>query len=461
VVCPQIAETPPAAFFDPDILNSPEFFPLLSKLDIKEDWIDRWETLSGGEKKRCVIADVLIRKPAVLLLDEPANHIDEATLQLLTGALLSFEGTGIVISHNLAFLNALAKSTVLLIPQAETGNEGGATRVFVYAAPPLTALGAFEQEEEGKRERKALLAAETKKLSRAQKDAVREAAQDKTKRMSKKNLDVHDSDTRNKINLARLSGRDRTGGKKAAALQTAFHKKETALGQIDALGGRKTGAELRGKRSEKPVLFYTTAGTLFISEQFSVVHPELEIKNDAHIMIMGENGSGKTSLLTYIMRTLCAECGIAAMEKSEKDNGTAKSRRVFYLPQELDTRARDNLMARLRGLPEKEKGQLLSVIYRLGSEPRALLASQGISPGEARKLSIAFAMMEGAELIALDEPSNHMDSVSAAALSDAMAEFEGALICITHDRVFAEKSGSICWRVERRGDAGQVRIEHW
>ena len=447
VVCPQASETPPAAFFDPDILNTPGFFPLLAKLEIKEDWIERWETLSGGEKKRCVIADVLIRNPAVLILDEPANHIDAATLSILTGALSSFQGTGIVISHNLTFLNALAGSTVLLIPPNNDADSGGVSRVLTYAVPPLQALSEFDKEQEGKRERKALLAAGTKKILRAHKDAVREAAQDKTKRMSKKHLDIHDSDTRQKINLARLTGRDKTGGKKAAALETAFHKKEAALGQIDAVGLRKTGAELRGKKSTAPVLFYTAAGTIVISKGFSVIHPELEIKNDARIVIMGENGSGKTSLLAYIMRTLHAE------------GGTGYNRRVWYLPQELDTQTRGRLIERLHGLNEKERGRLLSVVYRLGSEPRALLASRGLSPGEARKLYFAFAMMEGAELIALDEPANHMDSVSVAALSDAIAEFEGALLCITHDRIFAEKTGGICWRLERAGGIGRVSIE--
>ena len=127
LVCPQLCESAPECFFDGEILNSGDFFSLLAKLEIGGDWIERWDTLSGGEQKRCLIADTLIRKPDVLILDEPANHIDRKTTRLLAAALAEFEGTGIVVSHNLAFLDELARETVLLVPERDQGSCWGAT----------------------------------------------------------------------------------------------------------------------------------------------------------------------------------------------------------------------------------------------------------------------------------------------------------------------------------------------
>ena len=435
-VCPQTSEEAPACFSDPEILNSGEFFSLLSKLEIGDDWIERWDTLSGGEKKRCVIADILIRRPGVLVLDEPANHIDQAAMKLLVNTLGGFTGMGIIISHNMAFLESLAVSTVLL-----TAEQGAPSRAFVFAAPPLAAFAEFEKEQGGKRERKAMLAAETRRIERAQKDAVREAAQDKEQRMSKRGLDPHDSNTREKINLARLSGRDKTGGKKAAALQTVFLKKETELRETDALGLRKTGAGLRGKKSARPVLLFLERGEIRAGGAYAIAHPDLEIKNDSRIVITGGNGSGKTSLLEYIVRNINAE-GLS----------------LWYLPQELSGDQRAAALEKLRALGEKDRGGVLSVVYRLGSEPEAVLGTHNLSPGEARKLCFAFAMLEGVSLILLDEPTNHMDAVSASALTGALGEFEGAAVIVTHDQVFAEKAGKTFWQIMRRGNAGFLSV---
>jgi ATPase subunit of ABC transporter with duplicated ATPase domains len=428
VVCDQDRETLPDCFSDPDIVNDRAFFSLLSQLQIGEDWADRWETLSGGEKKRCVIADILIRKPTVLILDEPANHIDESTMKLLTVSLSTFEGTGIIVSHNMAFLNGLASSTVMLV----AGPPDTGSRVFSYSAPPLDAIAEFEKEQEGRRERKLQLAAETKRIDRAKKDAVREAFQDKNTRMSKKRLDIHDSDTRGKINLARLTGRDKTGGKKVASLEAVHAKKEMELQGMDAMGLRKTGAGLRGQKSERPVLFYLEEGSITVAGgAYILAHPALEIKNDSRIVITGNNGAGKTSFLEYIAANLK---GLSS---------------YWYLPQELSERSREDALDAFRALNEKEKGMVLSLIYRLGSEPSAFLTTQHLSPGEARKLFFADAMMRGVSLILLDEPTNHMDTVSADALACAIQEFEGAAVLVTHDRIFAEKTGNVFWKIER------------
>jgi ATPase subunit of ABC transporter with duplicated ATPase domains len=101
----------------------------------------------------------------------------------------------------------------------------------------------------------------------------------------------------------------------------------------------------------------------------------------------------------------------------------------------------------------------LSLIYRLGSEPSAFLTTRRLSPGEARKLCFADAMLRGVSFILLDEPTNHIDTISADALAAAIQEFEGAAVLVTHDRVFADKTGTIFWNIERHNNEGHIIIE--
>jgi len=428
-LCPQIAEGPPLCFTDPDILNNNDFYALLEKLSIGNDWIERWDTLSGGEKKRCIIADTLIRKPAVLILDEPVNHIDQAATEILLTALKSYSGIGIVVSHNMAFLNDLASSTLMLI-----ANGDKASRFFAFTLAPLEASGVFEKEQEGKREIRSSLSAEVRRISQAKSNAVREAREKKQSAMSKKNIAPHDSDSRAKVNLARLTGKDKTGGKKAAALDSSLSRKLSALDKTEALGLRKTGAGLSGTRSERPVLYFREAGEIDFAF-FTLNHPALEIRSDSRIVLSGPNGSGKTSLLKHILATI-----------------NTQGLEFWYLPQELSSHEASAAFKELEGLSEKEKGAVLSVLYRLGSEPSSLFGSHEISPGETRKLLFALAMLRGVSLIALDEPTNHMDAVSAICLADAIGEYAGAAVIITHDSVFAEKIGKNFWHFH----SGQV-----
>ncbi|MDR2149807.1 MAG: ATP-binding cassette domain-containing protein [Spirochaetaceae bacterium] len=435
VLCRQDMETMPSCFSDPDIVNNTEFFSLVSQLEIKEEWAERWDTLSGGEKKRCIIADVLIRKPEVLLLDEPANHIDAYTIGLLTRRLTDFAGVGIAVSHNMSFLDALCRSTVILMPSAQ------GTGAVCINAPPGAALCEFDKEQRFLRKQKGALQDAVSTLSKKQKDAVRTAEQEKRKKLSGRNAHPHDSDSRAKRNLAVLSGRDKTGGKKVAHLKTALTQKEQELKELVVNGERKIGAHLKGLRQERKILYTESAGTMVLAGGIRLVHPDLTITHDARIVLTGNNGVGKSSLVERIVSDL-----------------DLPAPSVWYLHQELSFEELRSAQAQLSALNETDRGAVLSVVYRLGSEPEALLATQALSPGEARKVLFAFALLKQVSFIILDEPTNHLDSIAAASLADAIQEFAGAVLLVTHDRFFAEKTGRTFWHIEDAGAKKRLSV---
>lgn len=132
--CGQGLEMPGGFFSDPGLMGDPDVRALLSRLGNREDFPGKWETLSGGEKRKCVVASALAWKPGTLLMDEPANHVDAETLELLASELARFDGIGILVSHNRAFLDRVCSRTVLLTP----GEAGSTARTF--ACPPGAAL---------------------------------------------------------------------------------------------------------------------------------------------------------------------------------------------------------------------------------------------------------------------------------------------------------------------------------
>ena len=129
--------------------------------------------------------------------------------------------------------------------------------------------------------------------------------------------------------------------------------------------------------------------------------------------------------------------------------------RVLYVPQEVDEEGTRKLLERLAELSAAERGQVLSVVAQLNSEPERILEGGSLSPGEARKLIIALGMLEKPQLLVLDEPTNHLDLHSVEALERALADFPGALLAVSHDYAFLDACCEMRWRVE----GGAVRVK--
>jgi ATPase subunit of ABC transporter with duplicated ATPase domains len=159
----------------------------------------------------------------------------------------------------------------------------------------------------------------------------------------------------------------------------------------------------------------------------------LVVDRDTRVCLAGDNGTGKTTLLTALV-------GAASVP----------AERLLYLPQELGAGEACSLLAELEGLPPEERGRVLTLVAALGCHPERLLASDRLSPGEARKLKIAFGLGRRVWALFLDEPTNHLDLPSIERLESMLAHYPGALVLVTHDGSLAAAATDEMWRIEDR-----------
>ena len=150
---------------------------------------------------------------------------------------------------------------------------------------------------------------------------------------------------------------------------------------------------------------------------------------------------------------------------------SGREKELLYLPQEITDKERVQILEDFARLEEAERGEVLSTLYRLGSEPGRLSAepqsSQNnkdsnrkeqtqLSPGELRKLMIALAVQKPLSLLILDEPTNHMDITSVLALEKALAALECPMIIVSHDKAFLEKITNASLVAERTSESTGV-----
>ena len=116
--CEQRTDFIPSDFNNLFKTNDKNAFRLINTLQIQEDWLNRWDLLSHGERKRCQIATALYCDPTVLAIDEPSNHLDTSSKEILFNALKSYKGIGILVSHDRRLLDNLCQHTVFLDPSS-------------------------------------------------------------------------------------------------------------------------------------------------------------------------------------------------------------------------------------------------------------------------------------------------------------------------------------------------------
>lgn len=435
--CPQEADEAPEILVDFALDFGREARSLRKRLSLTDDMPWRWGELSFGERKKLQIACSLWQRPDVLAVDEPTNHLDREARAQLTGLLASFIGVGILVSHDRELLDTLASRCASF----EASGPRGETHIVIRPGGYSQASSQAEREritaiDERKRAKDHLARLSAEREQRAQEAARADA------RRSKRGLDPKDKSARAKIDLAIVSGQDGARGK--------------LLRQMD---GRMAAAQDRAAATFVPKRY---DGSLFLnaepSSRKTVLHipagripcgagtlelPELFVGNTEHIGIIGPNGAGKTTLLDHI-RELLARDGA--------EGGRRLS--VLDIPQEPSPGQREHILGNIRRLSPIDRGRVLSCAAQLNSEPDRIMEGATTSPGELRKLMIAHGLLNAPSLIIMDEPTNHLDLHSVEALEQALAQFGGALLLVSHDHAFQRACTNITWEIE----AGALKV---
>lgn len=189
-------------------------------LHLEDEWFWRYETLSGGQRKRIQIACALFTSPDVLVMDEPTNDLDAVTRDVVKGALSNFGGIGILISHDRDLLDSLVGQSLVCENRRWMMRPGGYSKASCQAESERAS--ALRQREKAAHEAKRLKA----EAQRRSEEAARQRG-----RRSKRNLAKGDSDGREKIGRAIVSGKDGVAGRLSATMDRRLAQAEGALAE--------------------------------------------------------------------------------------------------------------------------------------------------------------------------------------------------------------------------------------
>ena len=445
IYCPQETAEIPENLYTAFWSDDNEVRKFFSRLCVTEEMLERYDTLSGGEKKRIQIACALAEGPVVLLLDEPTNHLDAETTKMISGALVDFHGTGIMVSHDRGFADSLCNRTIYLYNESHAfagGRDCIACDVYPCGLTKALELRQSGQEQNRGNWEKLNSKAATEKQRSAKLEAENQRAR---ARLSKQSVSAKDHDTKLKLDVARISGKDRSTGDAKARLETQIRQTEAERDSIKKSLRRKEGFSVENTDFSKPIIIEETQ---IKAGSYTLQVPHLEIKRGTKLALTGQNGAGKTLFVNHVIELL---------------ETAGRKEELLYLPQEISDEESGRILEVFSQLEEGERGEVLSTLFRLGSEPtRISVGNSGneeqtrLSPGELRKLMIALAVQRPLSLLILDEPTNHMDITSVLALESALASLDCAMIVVSHDKAFLEKITNASLVAERTGNSTGV-----
>lgn len=380
----------------------------------------RWPTLSPGERKRWQLGAALARQPDVLILDEPTNHLDHCGREHLLAALRCFNGVGIAISHDRELLAILTTATLRVW--------GGTLTTFEasYAEARVTWLA----HEARAQEMRAKLVDGKGRLEQQLSDTrLAQAAAQKQRSAKTRMKNIHDHDGNSFVRTGRATMAETRLGRNVRTVGAELARAVEAIPEfvVDKTLGRSIFLDYQP--APKPRILGLDGEDLYAGTALVLRDVRVSLERSAHVHLRGANGAGKTTLLRALM-----------------DRGSDSSR-LLYLPQNLDPVEVRRVQAMAKGLLRVERGRLMSILAALGLDPEQVMASPLPSPGEARKLSLAFGLSTHAWALLLDEPTNHLDMPSAERLEQALAAYPGAILLVSHDMQFARSCTSESWEI--------------
>ncbi|MBO4235258.1 MAG: ABC-F family ATP-binding cassette domain-containing protein [Firmicutes bacterium] len=364
---------------------------VLSSMAFGEEYYDqKTNSLSGGERTRLSLACLLLKKPDILFLDEPTNHLDIGTLKWLEQYLKSYSGTIVLISHDRYFLDQTVNRVFEVEDKHLTVYEGNYTEYQKKRKQSKDIQQkAFNKQQEEIKRQEALI--RSYKERGTEKLAKRAASREKR--------------------LAHIERLEKPKGEQAT-LKIDF--KENFQSGYDALLAENLAGGFDGKNA------------LFKNVDF-------DIKRGERICIVGANGIGKTTLLRTLIGEIPEISGYIRhghnLEFGYYDQGQQLLTNSNTVIDEIHNEHR-----------LYTDGEIRNILGRFLFRGDMVFRNVGdLSGGEKARLSLLKLMMSGANFLVLDEPTNHLDIESKEAFEDALSDYPGTVITVTHDRYFLNK----------------------
>jgi ATP-binding cassette subfamily F protein 3 len=345
-------------------------------------------SLSGGQKTRLALAKLLLTQPDLLILDEPTNHLDIATLEWLENYLRTYPGAILIVSHDRYFLDAVV-DVIIELQRSQTRRFVGNYTAYIEA-------------------KSALAEQELKAYAKQQEQIAR--LEDFVQR-----------------NIARASTTKRAQSRRKMLEQ--MDRLDRPQGEL-----RKAKFSFKAERATgKDVLAVSDLGYAFPDRQPLFSNLEFQLKRGESVALLGANGTGKSTLVRLLAGRIAATRGSIRWGAGVKIGLYEQEQSSLHPHKTILDEVWDEF-------PQLEEVRIRSVLgHFLFSGEDAFKKISSLSGGEKARVALAKLMLDGANVLILDEPTNHLDIHSKEMLEEALFEFDGTLLFISHDRYFINR----------------------